>query len=174
MAPQLCEVWSFVACLFYRYGRPVSGTINFCPNALSNGEWHSGVDTTLHEIAHAIIMSPGLWDDFRDSNGELSPFPPLSNTPQKTNKQNSYSKIPVNDAYQNITNYTPRWHVFIKTPKVKAVSSLPSLRHVNRKKHTQLKKSWPNHFGIAVRFREPRWKMMGVVGRLEAIGKNDG
>ena len=61
-------------CLQDQYGRPISGTINFCPDKIIDTiNWKQDVVTTLHEITHTLIMTPALWDDFIDSNGNTIP-----------------------------------------------------------------------------------------------------
>ena len=56
-------------CDLDQYNRPVAGYINYCPNSLSSRNWKQDDDTTLHEITHVTIMSPGLLDRFIDDNG---------------------------------------------------------------------------------------------------------
>ena len=61
-------------CVQDQYGRPIAGTINFCSYALATGAWKQGVLATLHEITHALAMSPTLFDDFIDENGDIIPI----------------------------------------------------------------------------------------------------
>ena len=56
-------------CVQDQYGRPIAGGINFCSSGLTSQYWKQDVLITLHEITHAMIMSPSLWDDFIDNNG---------------------------------------------------------------------------------------------------------
>lgn len=57
------------ACSQDQYGRPVAGAINFCASSLASNEWRQDIDVTIHELTHVLVMSPGLWDDFRYENG---------------------------------------------------------------------------------------------------------
>ena len=62
-------------CLRDQYGRPVSGSINFCPGQILNTiYWKQDIVATLHEITHTLIMSPGLWNGFIDANGDSIPY----------------------------------------------------------------------------------------------------
>ena len=60
-------------CASDQYGRPVAGNINVCPNFFSTTAWKEDVQTILHEMSHITIMLSGLWDEFRDSNGDIIP-----------------------------------------------------------------------------------------------------
>ena len=61
-------------CVNDQYGRPIAGNINVCSNFFSGiNEWKKDVQTMLHEMSHITIMLSALWDEFRDSNGDIIP-----------------------------------------------------------------------------------------------------
>eukprot|EP01084_Bolivina_argentea_P107898 192867_1 len=63
------------SCSHDQYGRPVTGTVNICPNMLSGSRyWKQDIVTMVHEVAHVLVMSPSLWSIFRDSNGDIIPL----------------------------------------------------------------------------------------------------
>ena len=55
-------------CSLDQYGRPIAGTINFCPGALSTQYWKFDVGVTTHELMHTLIMSNTLFQFFYDRN----------------------------------------------------------------------------------------------------------
>ena len=75
-------------CVQDQYGRPIAGGINFCSASLSSQYWKQDVLVTLHEITHAMIMSPSLWDDFVDSNGDTIPYGSVYYTKTLSNGHN--------------------------------------------------------------------------------------
>ena len=54
------------ACTQDQYGRPVAGSINFCPLILDSEYWKFDLVTTMHELSHILIMSKYLWNYFYD------------------------------------------------------------------------------------------------------------
>ncbi len=64
-----------------QYGRPIAGTINFCPHAINGSkpdgeEWPGTIATTIHELAHVLILSSSLFGSFVDEN-RMFCSPPL-------------------------------------------------------------------------------------------------
>ncbi|GBG83446.1 hypothetical protein CBR_g37158 [Chara braunii] len=56
-------------------GRPVSGGVNFCEQYLNpTANFQEQVATAIHEITHALVFDPVLFQDFRYDDGEI-PFP---------------------------------------------------------------------------------------------------
>ena len=51
-------------CNLDQYGRPIAGTINFCPSSLGTMFWKFDVSVVLHEMLHILIMSNGLFPYF--------------------------------------------------------------------------------------------------------------
>ena len=70
------------ACSFDQFGRPVTGQVNICTSMIDGIFWKKDVMIMVHEIGHVLIMSSGLWDQFRDSNGN-----PYSNIIRLLEKQ---------------------------------------------------------------------------------------
>lgn len=60
-------------CTYDQYGRPVAGHVNICPLMLASEYWKKDVATMVHEVGHVLIMSSGLWDQFRNSTGSIIP-----------------------------------------------------------------------------------------------------
>jgi len=52
-------------------GRPIAGFINFCPNSISSdlSAVGSQLDLAVHELLHAIVFEPALFESFRDPLG---------------------------------------------------------------------------------------------------------
>eukprot|EP01083_Nonionella_stella_P192630 711935_1 len=59
--------WASI-CNLDQYGRPIAGTINFCPRASDNNYWKFDVGVTLHEIMHILVMSNSLFPYFYNTN----------------------------------------------------------------------------------------------------------
>eukprot|EP01083_Nonionella_stella_P112168 329613_1 len=55
--------WASI-CTLDQFGRPISGTINFCPGALDTKYWKFDVGVTLHEMMHILAMSNTLFPYF--------------------------------------------------------------------------------------------------------------
>ena len=53
-------------CNLDQYGRPIAGTINFCPSALGNMFWKFDIGVVLHEMLHILVMSNSLFPYFWD------------------------------------------------------------------------------------------------------------
>ena len=57
--------WASI-CNLDQFGRPIAGTLNFCPNALDEQYWKFDVGVTLHEMMHILVMSSSLFSYFYD------------------------------------------------------------------------------------------------------------
>ncbi len=59
-------------CSLDQYGRPVAGSINFCPSNVegvgSSQEWAKTIGITIHELTHALGFSTSLFNSFVDEN----------------------------------------------------------------------------------------------------------
>lgn len=69
--------WASI-CNIDQNGRPIAGTINFCPSALQANYWKFDVSVTLHELMHIVIMSNSLFPYFYDITNQK--MRSLSNT----------------------------------------------------------------------------------------------
>eukprot|EP01084_Bolivina_argentea_P279140 477178_1 len=66
-------------CYQDQYGRPIAGNINICNEFFASLSWKGDVGTILHELTHITIMSD-IWDEFRDSNGDIVPVAQVYDT----------------------------------------------------------------------------------------------